>query len=265
MVNNYKYKGADLYSLFKLKFSKSLFLIVSLFYLVTNSQNFSSGIIEYTIKNSEKFNPNKILNSESVKSLNNQYKNNLMNSMMKTSTFILVFNNNESLYQLKEDKIDLDENKGLLNIKFLELYAGGKSLYYSNLVEKKITVQEKSTILDDELFLIENDFYNWQLTQETKKIGNYLCYKAIKKEKKSKKITIAWYAPELPFSFGPKLYNNLPGLILKVSRGNFVFLASKIEIYKSKNISITKPSKGKKISNEEYTKLISNLGKKIGF
>lgn len=248
----------------KLKLIQVLFLCF--FTSVIFSQNIISGEVEYIVKNDENFDPNKILNSEKVKTMDISLKNQFMNSMMQTGEFILIFNNKESLYQVKEDKMVVDKSQNSLRVNFLEYYGGGKSLFYSNLEGKKTIVQEESIVLDNELFLIEYDFATWKLTQETKKIGNYLCYKAVQQTKiKTKKETIVWYTPDIPFGFGPKLFTNLPGLVLEVQIGNILFVATKIKLTKNTKVEIEMPKEGKKISSSDYNNKIKEVGKKSGF
>jgi len=109
--------------------------------------------------------------------------------------------------------------------------------------------------------VIENIYSqkNWKITTETKKIDQYLCYKALyeyeylARDKKMKtRIITAWFAPSLPFSFGPKNYNGLPGLILELQDWDTTFLTTKIEI-SEKEIEINFP-KGKTVTQEEYDK-----------
>lgn len=106
----------------------------------------------------------------------------------------------------------------------------------------------------------------WEIKNETKTIGTYLCYKAVthesfinrKGEPKTREI-ICWFAPVLPYSFGPKTFNGLPGLILELTEDNKTFTASKIEL-SDKEMDINLP-KGKKTSKEEYEKkLKESLG-----
>jgi GLPGLI family protein len=102
----------------------------------------------------------------------------------------------------------------------------------------------------------------WDITVETKMVGGYLCYKAIYQKKfigrdgKNKSIPIvAWFAPALPYSYGPKEYNGLPGLILELQEKRTVFYASNIIVSKDKELEIDFPS-GKTITEEEYKKRI---------
>lgn len=98
----------------------------------------------------------------------------------------------------------------------------------------------------------------WDISTESKKIGDYLCYKAVYIKKymgrngKMKTLPItAWFAPSLPYRYGPKQYYGLPGLILELHELYGVFLASEIKIGEEKHLSIEFP-KGKTITEEQY-------------
>ena len=61
---------------------------------------------------------------------------------------------------------------------------------------------------------------NWKIENESKKIDDYICYKATLVEKyknrmneEKQKTVVAWFCPEIPYSFGPNEYYGLPGLI----------------------------------------------------
>ena len=53
----------------------------------------------------------------------------------------------------------------------------------------------------------------WELSDSTKIVCGYTCHKAVADFRGRK--WIAWYAPELPFSYGPWKLCGLPGLILE--------------------------------------------------
>ena len=111
---------------------------------------------------------------------------------------------------------------------------------------------------------IENK--NWEITTESKNIGDYLCYKAIQKipfvDRKGvvrTKEIIAWFAPSLPYSYGPKISIGLPGLVLEHTEDGKTFIATKIELF-NKKVEIDFP-KGKTIPKEEYErKLEASMG-----
>ena len=102
----------------------------------------------------------------------------------------------------------------------------------------------------------------WKLENESKYIDSYLCYKAtseqvvVNSQGTFKHPIVAWYCPSIPFNFGPKGYNGLPGLILELQIRNITWGASAIELTTIDKI-IEKPSKGKLITLEEYNNLMS--------
>lgn len=108
-----------------------------------------------------------------------------------------------------------------------------------------------------------NDKTEWKLVNETKYIDSYLCYKAtaeqvvVNSEGTFKHAIIAWYCPSIPFSYGPKGYVGLPGLILELQVRNITWGATKIEL-SDKDVVIEMPTKGKVITEEEYVKMISS-------
>lgn len=101
---------------------------------------------------------------------------------------------------------------------------------------------------------------NWELHNESKKINNYLCYKAtqeitIKNTKgEFKHIATAWYCPEIPYSFGPFGYGGLPGLIFEL-HDKFTSFGLKNLYLKNDSSKIELPKEGKLI---EYDLLIGS-------
>lgn len=109
----------------------------------------------------------------------------------------------------------------------------------------------------------------WELTGESKKIGNYTAQKAtyskiidsqrfstgmteMENVKDSINIT-AWFTPEIPVSHGPENYFGLPGLILEVQNQGRVLICDKIELNPSANpVKIDRPKRGKIVSREEF-------------
>jgi GLPGLI family protein len=108
-----------------------------------------------------------------------------------------------------------------------------------------------------------NEKTDWKLENETKYIDTYLCYKATSEEivvngdKTFRHAIIAWYCPAIPFSYGPKGFVGLPGLILELQVRNITWGATKIELSNEDKI-IEKPTKGKLITEDEYKKMISS-------
>lgn len=92
------------------------------------------------------------------------------------------------------------------------------------------------------------DYYNWKITTETKKINNFLCYKAIPIE--------ARFCPEIPLPYGPENYAGLPGSIFEVyeiNGGGHLWKLKAIE--KNKEKKFTLPADNDAIPNEQMSKM----------
>ncbi len=129
--------------------------------------------------------------------------------------------------------------------------------YYTSLVDS-IVIREID--MNGEKMLISSNTEpssNWKLTKESKMLGEFKCYKALK-SKMIKNRTgefnfeiVAWYAPEIPVKLGPKEYHNLPGLILELKDTHYTFYAEKIQIMPKEKVRI-KPIEGNTITEDEY-------------
>lgn len=220
------------------------------------SQHPLSGVVEYTVEpvafNNATYDNNAKLDVKEKKEI--------VEMLSTPATFIMEFTSSESLYKSKEQEMKSDAERPKLN--FLKIY-GGKGVFYSNSTEK-LTINQKDAF--GELVLVSFTFPNWDLTNESKKIGEFTCYKAIKKAVKDGKKSeeIAWYSPQIPVQFGPSLYNGLPGLVLEVQVGKIRFIASKINLNTS-NVLIERPNKGTKMSAQEYYKKLKQIAEEIGF
>ncbi len=214
--------------------------------------------------------------------------------MMKSAlekTYILNFNKEESSYK-EEEKLAAPGAGGGMMMMMGNFTAGAQ---YKN-TKENIFLQEqeffgKQFLISDTLPKLE-----WTLVNESKQIGQYVAFKAtaIKKlgdtdwqsmrrrnrnnddEKKDteakndstevnvmdeieipKEIEIvAWYTPQIPVPQGPGEYFGLPGLILEIQADRTSILCSKIVLNTKETIEITKPSKGQKVSQEEYQKIV---------
>lgn len=188
-------------------------------------------------------------------------------------TYTLNFDKTASLYE--EEKKIVPETPGL-QISIMVSDEGG--IEYKNIKEKRMVTE---TTLFDKEFLITDSLtkYNWKLENETKKIGNYTCYKATAVIKPSIKENIeepanensktiflgdakpkdlkitAWYTPEIPVGHGPGSYWGLPGLILEANDGTTTLLCSKIVLNPKEKVEIKAPKKGKKVTKAEFRKI----------
>lgn len=165
-------------------------------------------------------------------------------------TYTLEFNATQAHFFLNKGmKTDREEDNVVEKVTSILI---GSSNYYDR--GKRISINENNNGA-----LLEDDFSkDWVISTENKKVSDYLCYKAtyvkyFKKNNETKsRIITAWFAPSLPYPFGPKGYNGLPGLVLELSDNDIVLFVDSIAI-QGKPIEIKFP-KGKVISEEEYLK-----------
>lgn len=169
----------------------------------------------------------------------------------------LIFNKEKSVFSLVESIEDS-------NVKFAIAWVNCRNKILTVLNENKSYYNNSASslgVFKDKEFLVYNSFENnWKLSNETKFIDKFKCYKALQeveyttgKGTHTKTIT-AWFCPELPYSFGPKGYFGLPGLILELTDRNTTFIANKIVLSKDINVEFSK--EGKLISHDEYQKII---------
>lgn len=192
---------------------------------------------------------------------NPEYKNfkKKIDEIAKELSFELKFDQTKSVFNLVK-YLPLGKNKLYANGAITIL--GGKEVYYTDIKDKFI-IKEKNFL--GEPFLIKTPLnqLNWNLTNQTKQISGYKCYKAISyrestnKNFEKKKVPVyAWYTPDIPINFGPFEAAGLPGLVLEFGVVNYSYVATKINL--NEKITLKKPKKGKIISNIEYNELIVN-------
>ena len=87
--------------------------------------------------------------------------------------------------------------------------------------------------------------------------------KAKEKEEVKTLLVTAWYSPQIPVSAGPSEHWGLPGLILEINAGRTTMLCTELVINPEDTVEIKKPSKGKKVSRDEYNEIVENKTKEI--
>lgn len=165
----------------------------------------------------------------------------------KKINFILKFNSVEAVSQI-EQNLAVDNNESTF-LRGSAIAVVGKGVYYQN-KEDNYTLWQLNTM--GETFLIKDDLKtSWTITKETKKIGNYLAYKAVKNCKSCNDFEEVWFTPSINVPFGPLNYGGLPGLVLEIRKKAIVLRLEKITLKKNKTI-IKKPSKGRKVTANEF-------------
>jgi len=242
--------------------NKTKFLLFSiLFTTILSAQSTLQGKVFYTVslKPFSEEQVDSLLKKRNLnKAVQSSVRKVLMNS--KDVTGVLEVSKNESLYQV-EDKMKKDVKKGL---NMTSIVAGGNNKYYINSVKKDYFKQ----INLGEFLRVNLLQPKWIIKQDTKKIGDYQCFKAVAKiktrEDKPALTVIAWFTPIIPVSFGPKDYFGLPGLILEISYKTTSIKATKIVWNPSKKIVIKKPREGKRMTHEEYAEMNKNFFRSMG-
>lgn len=210
---------------------------------------------------------------------------------MFEKTFILNFDKTSSIYTEEEKLSAPGENNGM---RMMASFMGGGGKQYKNIKDKSLLIEKemfgKEFLVSDSLPQIK-----WKMEGETKKIGDYTCYKAtasipvdqtnllnykpkkgaeeeLKKKTESEqrstnfmdmvempkeKTITAWYTPDIPVSQGPESYWGLPGLILEVSDDKTTLLCSKVVINPKEKVEIKAPKKGEKVSQAEFAKIMA--------
>jgi len=116
--------------------------------------------------------------------------------------------------------------------------------HVANKIEMIRYIMKKPVVVTDEVT------YKWKITNETKQIQNYNCYKATTTFRGNN--FEVWFTPEIPINAGPWKWYGLPGLILEATDKDqsVVFKLEKIEKLTEESPF---PSKGiKKINLKEY-------------
>ncbi len=245
-------------------------ILIALISFALNAQNFSGKAIYKTSRKST-FSFDNEKNPEISDAMQQQLLARIQK--MNQKTFILNFDKKTSTY--KEDvQLDAPNPKvggaGVMVMSFGG--SGNGSVYFKNINEKRFVNQ---TEIMGKRFLVKDSLpnYQWEMSSETKNIGNYTCYKATftrevedikmfledgeSKENKIKKTvtTTAWYTPKVPVSNGPDNYQGLPGLILEINDGELLIVCTEIVLNPSEKIEIVAPQKGEIVSQATYDKI----------
>lgn len=176
-------------------------------------------------------------------------------------SYHLRINDHESIYEIDHELLKKVNDHSVKLVKRV----GGSGVFYYN--KRDSIYLNKKELLGD-LYLIEQEKPIWVFTSESKDIDGIECLKAFstKKMNNSKRqwdrITTAWYAPSMPYSFGPKNLNGLPGLILELQENEVVLYLTKIEFLDSES-KIEVPDKGIKMTEKEYEKFLIENGENL--
>ncbi len=177
----------------------------------------------------------------------------------RTSKFELLFADNQSFFRPVEDEADLAEQGNTGGGMLIRMTGPADNLYYRNFNTQKMV--EKRNLAETD-YIIEDSIRNiaWKLQDdETKTILGHTCKKATGKTQRGTDV-IAWYAEDIDLSSGPADFGGLPGLILGLDINAAEIVMTATEIKKEvKKTEVKAPSKGKKVTRDEYAKIQKEL------
>ncbi|WP_336128174.1 GLPGLI family protein [Mesoflavibacter sp. CH_XMU1422-2] len=233
------------------------YTIALLFVLTVSFSNFQNndikGIVKYKALINTKYVDSFIKDLEKKEDLPMHIKQGVVDMYRNAQPdeFNLFFKDGKSYYSLIP-KLDTDEGYNIGS-------KANKNSYFTSTTD----IIEESSYFGN----IKHNPLDWEITNNTKKIGKYNCNQAIATEKLFSRKgfyynrqIVAWFTPDIPLSFGPSNYSGLPGLILEIECNMFSIRAMNIDLSSSKNIVINKPS-GKIITEEQSHKLIKGYMK----
>ena len=112
-----------------------------------------------------------------------------------------------------------------------------EKLFYTNTIEKLILFSQPR---GEKIAYVKDKFiqYNWVISEETKKIKNFLCKKATSIAK-GINYTV-WFTEDVPIDCGPRMINGLPGLVIYAENNNIVIEMKKI--INNSSVKIERPN-----------------------
>lgn len=204
-----------------------IFIVLTLSLYITNSFAQINNIkISYDI----------ILNEDSFQNANSsQYS--LLDFNAQNTNLMFEKHNNISICYLEFNAEEDILLKALIGI--------SSPIYFDFLNKKRLSTNKNAIVIPDDKYLITYPAqYIWDITTETKQIGNYTCYKAILQKIENSKntffATTAWFCPELPINFGFSRYNGLPGMILELHEKHITYMAQNISFNTVSKIELPK-------------------------
>mgnify|MGYP001284226519 FL=1 len=256
-------------------------LLLLLFSVVTFSQKKFEGKATYMSKRTMDMSRFDQMSEQQKKQMKARFK------IFLEKTYTLSFNKSESSFK---ENVTLDA-PGTSGPSWGR--SNGQGSIYKNTKDKEM-IEDVEQFSKRFRIVEEMEFPQWEMSGETKQIGQYLCYKATmekvdnsidwgsifsrrarnsqKKDStvaKAKKDLIktqmitAWYTPQIPVSAGPEGYWGLPGLILEINAGRTTMLCTEIIINPGDVVEIKKPSKGKEVTREEYDVMMKQKSEEL--
>jgi len=232
-----------------------IFLGLMLLPLALSAQNNQKGKIIYQQERTIEFDESR------YEQMSEEQRNKMKERMKKwgKEKKTLVFNKEASVYR------NFKAEKDAKDPATWESESGGgrghwrrmksQSIIYLSHTDQTVVEQQEAF---DKKFLIEApvEEKKWKITGKQEMLSGHRCMHAVWQKNDSTTVE-AWFAPQIPVSSGPNGYGGLPGMVLKVdvNQGEFVMVAKEVRL-EEVDETIVKPDKGKKVSREEFEKIM---------
>ena len=154
---------------------------------------------------------------------------------------------------------------------------GGRRFRMGRPTGKVFTNLEDKTVIEqrdfmDKKFIIEGEqrTYDWKITGEQKKIHELIAMKAVtqtkmREEDSTEVELVVWFTMQIPVSGGPANLGGLPGLILEADYDNGLrrIVSHSISMDAPADDMMVPPTKGKKVSHEEFREIVIDKMKEM--
>ena len=176
----------------------------------------------------------------------------------RTSKKALYYSDSKSLYkniydEEEDDDMVLSSDQGGMHFEF-KMEEPDNQVYCDHDSDSQLMKHE----FLGKNFLVQGtiETYPWKIGSERRKILDYVCMNANAEVDTATNIT-AWFTTEIPVSMGPGEYAGLPGMILAVelNENERITVATDISFDALDEETISPPTKGKKVSKEEFEKI----------
>jgi GLPGLI family protein len=181
----------------------------------------------------------------------------------RKSEKVLLFTKDQTLFQdgvTPEENINQENGTGVI-VKF---NGSGQNKLYTDLKKKSILDQHEFL---NRIFLVEKPLtsQDWKISGNQKTILGYPCMEAVKTDSAGIK-TVVWFSPSIPVGSGPAGLCDLPGIILEadINNGSRTYITTSIEKLAPSELNIRKPKEGKRVTSEEYRKIVAEKMKEMG-
>ncbi len=176
---------------------------------------------------------------------------------------VLYYNADAALYTNDKksavENHDIEQNDG--NMRMVFKVAVPEDIVYTSLKDAH-RIEQRDFMGRKFLITSDIDQPKWKMTGNQKTILGYPCQEAVLM--KGKDTLTAWFTAAIPVSIGPQGFRGLPGMILEAKQNSQLeIIADDVVFGTDNNKLIVKPKGGKKVTRDEYEKIVEEKQKEM--